>query len=228
MKTKLFLCLTVLTLNVTACSYDSDYNRPEKCDHLNYKTFCDENILVSCGVDDKLVEVFCSDGCDQENLQCSGQDACDGVDSNGVCEDNVAKKCVNGELKTQICQEGTKCGTRSDGQIDCIENDVPSYTVGKKCPDDITYDGICDGNIVVFCNDGIVAAEDCGSSKCMIKEAYTEPFAECFIECGDVDYVGICNKDGYDYCNSNEGLIHITCENGKSCQMTKDNLYSCI
>ena len=32
-------------------------------------------------------------------------------------------------------------------------NDMPVYSVGQKCPEQITYDGICDGNKAVFCND---------------------------------------------------------------------------
>ena len=105
--------------------------------------------------------------------------------------------------------------------------DMPAYTIGQKCPEHITYDGICDGNKAVFCNDdGIVEAVDC-ENKCMVKKAYTPPFAECYYECGDIDYKGKCVEDGYDYCNESEGLIHITCDSDKTCGL-KGDVYSCI
>lgn len=106
-------------------------------------------------------------------------------------------------------------------------NDMPAYTVGQKCPEQITYNGICDHNKVVFCNKNGVIEENVCKSTCMIKEAYIEPFAECYYECGNIDYKGICTEDGLDYCDKTEGLIHFTCEAGKTCGL-KNDLYSCI
>ena len=110
---------------------------------------------------------------------------------------------------------------------DSDSHKTPLYTIGQKCPEEITYDGICDENKAVFCNkNGMVEAENC-ENKCMIKEAYTEPFAECYYECGNLDYRGQCVEGGYDYCDETEGIIHITCEAGKICGLQGD-VYSCI
>ena len=106
-------------------------------------------------------------------------------------------------------------------------NDTPAYTVGQKCPEQITYNGICEGNKAVFCNNNGIVEEVVCDNKCMVKKAYFEPFAECYYECGNVDFKGKCVAGGYDYCNVTEGLIHITCDNGKSCGL-KDDVYSCI
>lgn len=106
-------------------------------------------------------------------------------------------------------------------------NDMPAYTVGQKCPEQITYNGICDGNKAVFCNNNGVVEEVVCENKCMVKKAYTEPFAECYYECGNVDFKGKCVADGYDYCNESEGLIHITCDSDKTCGL-KGDVYSCI
>ena len=105
--------------------------------------------------------------------------------------------------------------------------DTPSYTVGQKCPEHITYDGICDGNKVIYCNnDGVIEEEIC-ATQCMVKEAYTNPFAECYYECGNIDFQGICAGDGYNYCHETEGLIHITCDSGQTCGL-KGDVYACI
>ena len=105
-------------------------------------------------------------------------------------------------------------------------DDNNSYVVGQKCPDHITYDGICDGNKVIYCNNGVVKEDTC-ETECMIKESYTTPFAECYYECGDIDYRGKCASNGYDYCSKTEGLIHITCSGEKTCAL-KGDVYDCI
>ena len=113
--------------------------------------------------------------------------------------------------------------------VGCYDDntDTSSYTVGKKCPEHITYDGICDGNKVIFCNNNGIVEEDICTTQCMIKKAYTDPFAECYHECGDIDFRGKCTSDGYDYCHETEGLIHITCSNGETCGL-KGDVYTCI
>ena len=117
---------------------------------------------------------------------------------------------------------GTACTNENDNS-----HDIPVYTVGQSCPEEITYDGICDGNKAVFCNNNGVVEEVICEDKCMVKNAYTEPFAECYYECGSIDYKGKCVGGGYDYCHETEGLIHITCEPDKTCGL-KDDVYSCI
>ena len=107
------------------------------------------------------------------------------------------------------------------------DDDTPSYIVGQNCPEQITYDGICDGNKVVYWKkNGLVQEEVC-EIQCMIKQSYTTPFAECYYECGDLDFRGKCAGNGYDYCNETEGLIHITCDGGKNCGL-KGDVYACI
>lgn len=229
MKSILSLFLALSAIAALACSYDSDYNRPETCDHTSFKTFCDEDILVSCNSNDKLEEIMCSGGC--KDLKCVNGAVCDGVDAKGTCNGNVAQKCVDGVIQSKTCTGDSKCGTRSDGQVDCISrtnNEVPSYTVGQKCPKEITYDGICDGKNVVFCSNDVVEVLPC-DTQCMVKESYTIPFAECYYECGDIDYKGECRENGYDYCAQNgEGLIHITCTNGQTCKKAGDGNYACL
>lgn len=106
-------------------------------------------------------------------------------------------------------------------------DDAPAYIVGQNCPEEITYDGICDGNKVVFCdNHGVVQEENC-EIQCMVKQSYTIPFAECYYECGSIDFRGECAGDGYNYCHETEGLIQITCDGGKSCGL-KGGVYACL
>ena len=115
------------------------------------------------------------------------------------------------------------CSNDSDDN----HGDTRAYIPGQACPENLTYDGICDGKNVVFCNNkGVVEVKNC-ETKCMVKKSYTEPFAECYYECGDVDYKGKCVEGGFNYCNETEGLIHITCDNGKFCGL-KGDVYACI
>ena len=105
--------------------------------------------------------------------------------------------------------------------------DLTDYTVGQKCPKQITYNGICDGNKVVFCNNNGTVEEIVCENKCLVKNAYLEPFAECYYECGDLDFKGKCVDDGFNYCHGTEGIIHITCDDGKTCGL-KGDAYDCI
>ena len=105
-------------------------------------------------------------------------------------------------------------------------NDMPAYAIGQKCPEHITYNGICDGNKAVFCNHNGVVEEVVCENKCMVKKTYTEPFAECYYECGDIDYKGKCEEDGYIYCDETEGIIHITCDSDKTCVLS-GGVYAC-
>ena len=114
----------------------------------------------------------------------------------------------------------------SDGSDD-NQADTSTYVAGQACPEHITYNGICDGNKVVYCNNkGVVEVKDC-ETKCMVKESYTPPFAECYYECGDIDFSGKCSGDGVDFCSETEGLIHFTCDSGQTCDL-KGDIYACI
>ena len=229
MKSVLSLGLAILAVAALACSYDSDYNRSDTCNHKDFKSYCDEDLLVTCNSKDQLEETMCAGGCNETSLVCNYGVSCDDIDEKGVCENNVAKKCVSGKLQAQVCTGNSNCGKRSDGQVDCLGRtnvDVPSYTVGQKCPDEITYDGICDGNKVVYCKKGIVQEQLC-DTKCMVKNSYTIPFAECFYECGQTTFEGECMDDGYDFCSETEGLIHITCGQGETCGL-KEGVYACL
>ncbi len=121
----------------------------------------------------------------------------------------------------------TACADETDNNSNDNNNNKPVYTVGQKCPEQITYNGICDNNKAVFCNNNGVVEEVVCKNKCMVKTAYTEPFAECYYECGDVDFKGKCVADGYDYCHETDGLIHITCDSTKTCGL-KGDVYACI
>jgi hypothetical protein len=85
-------------------------------------------------------------------------DPCDGITWEGVCDGTVAIWCESGELVAYDCAlDDQICGyTGSEYGNYCMQPDDPCGGY--------TYEGTCEGNVTVWCEDGQVRREDCSNS----------------------------------------------------------------
>ncbi len=83
-------------------------------------------------------------------------DSCGLVTWEGQCEGTELTWCEDGQVLVADCAElGGTCGWSDDiGAYDCVNAD--SGCGGE------TYEGRCDGNTVVWCEEGVVYEADCG------------------------------------------------------------------
>ncbi len=75
----------------------------------------------------------------------------------GRCTGDVAEWCVGeqeGDERTEDCAAaGRVCGADRDGNFRCL--------AGERCPDDLTYQGRCEDDVAVWCEDGLVRRRFC-------------------------------------------------------------------
>jgi hypothetical protein len=88
----------------------------------------------------------------------------------GRCDDDTAEWCVGeeeGDERSEDCAaSGRVCGADRDGNYRCL--------AGERCPDGLTYQGRCDGDVAVWCEEDLVRRRHC---------------APCGLVCGWVDSV---------------------------------------
>ncbi len=100
-----------------------------------------------------------------------GVKGCDGIDAWGTCRENVALRCEAGVLVSTICVaplsrcaliddvEGHGCVAPEDAPL--APPDSPDAPAGGGCGG-IDYLGTCEGDVVVFCDEGTLTRVDCG------------------------------------------------------------------
>ncbi|MBR4985519.1 MAG: hypothetical protein IKY83_07260 [Proteobacteria bacterium] len=248
------LVLSIVTaLTLTAMSCSDDKKTPELCVPKDYPV-CDGDTLLTCSADQRVEKEICPAGCtgDKGEASCkksspsgdpgSGSSRpsqpepeasdCGNITEKGVCEGNTLKRCNNNKLQTVTCRSGMTCKPGEDGVNACQpeggtepEPSEWNYKNGDPCGN-ITLDGICapDGSKLAYCQDGVLHVEFC-SSKCTVVEGT----ADCYEPCpDDLDIVGRCTEDGYEYCHEDNLHIIRSCDTGYSCQLHPNGYYTCL
>ena len=136
-----------------------------ECGVIGAEGRCFSGSAIYCGADNLLQSDDCAAGTscgwdgDADGFRCiTGEDSCNGVDSFGSCNGDVANWCESGQPKTRACSD-----------CDQICEQVQSLG-GVYCVDDpcmgLDYLGRCNGNIAEWCDQGAIQTRDCGAQTC--------------------------------------------------------------
>ncbi len=137
----------------------------QDCGEIDYRGVCESNVAKWCSTDNQL-QVW---DCPAENMNCevdtcSGgdgafccavvDDECERLGYNGECtSDTSYQYCFNNEIEMVTCLADRVCRVDAMGEALCVD---PVAGCG-----DIDLAGTCDGNVVKWCNDGVLEEIDC-------------------------------------------------------------------
>lgn len=131
----------------------------QACGEIGRAGHCEQDRAVWCG-NGRIQTQDCSLGesCGWDEAEggfrcITGPDPCEGFDSFGGCEGNVARWCDNGVPRARDCSACNQaCAVTPD-------------TLGAYCVDDacqgLGYLGRCDGNVAEWCEGGQISRRDC-------------------------------------------------------------------
>jgi hypothetical protein len=184
------------------------------CDGVDYLGTCDGDVLNYCMDDHVLVTkdcqaeygLTCGKQSDEMGMNCLATTegaACGPVTFEGTCSKDTVVWCNKDTLDMMDCaQYGMTCGDSGDQGMWCIGG-----TSGG-CGD-ITFDGECQGDVAVWCDDGALRSYDC---------------AESGMGCGPTEDQGnYCTEDaggggdGVTSCEGHCGETALTDEFGATC-----------
>lgn len=232
------------------------FNIYGKCEGSIAK-YCDENSLEytqedcsrnndgknTCGAFEYESKTYygCIEGNGNNNMLTCQDNKGGRYDSIGKCDGNIAKYCDNdGNFVEQDCSKeatNTVCGDFVDKGVTYKACIAPN---GEGCGN-ITSNGICDGVVLKYCNNGRLATETC-PYKC----AYTaEDYAGCYERCGSVDSNGTCDgqsklaycgyaynnvgpHDPNDHADEVDVLVEVTCGKDEACGKKVNGEYDCL
>jgi V8-like Glu-specific endopeptidase len=116
----------------------------------------------------------------------AGSDPCEGETLAGRCEGSAAVWCESGAVVRQDCEaSGQVCGLDGAGHYRCL-------TPGDPCEGE-TFEGRCDGNTAVWCEDGALQRVDCAEGT-LCADAGDGTF-RCVDECSLIGMIGRCDVD---------------------------------
>lgn len=133
------------------------------CGTLSAEGRCAMDNAVYCGGNRVITRETCdsnnpcgwSDSAQGYRCVPSGTDPCEGIDSTGECDGDVASACVGGELQVADCAAcGLVCRVHQDIGANCIVMPV------DPC-DELDFLGRCEGEVVQWCDEGIYKELDC-------------------------------------------------------------------
>jgi hypothetical protein len=237
----------------------------EPCaDGLTFEGECQGDTVVWC--EDDLTQVFdCSTqglGCGY-NASAKIYDCVEGEDGggsggdvpvagtpcpsdltfDGACFGDVVAWCENGVTQVIDCEaEGATCELNSaEGYYDCLVGgggDGGDLEPGSPCPDDLTAEGECQGNVVVWCEDGEVQVLDCSDSGSSCGYNTAEDYFDCqnvggdgggSSECGEVTGAGTCDGSTLLYCDGGELFSANCAADGFACGFDQSSQqYDCL
>lgn len=148
---------------------------------------------------------------------------CGGLDSIGTCSENTAMWCDNGQVQEIDCYT-----VNSDYSYSCGPDTNNNYRCIDPC-EGITFQGICDGNTAIWCDNGTLTTGDC-ETRSKICGLNGENNYRCIDEneCNGLDYKGKCEDNIAYWCDSNE-LQHSDCESReKVCAQNSEGNYRCV
>jgi agmatine/peptidylarginine deiminase len=96
------------------------------------------------------------------------ENKCGLITYEGCCtEDGTLKYCENNKIVSNACGAWDKCGwDKNNEYYDCSFSEEGPAGFPKLCPEecgDLTANGKCDGNLLKWCNKGLVEKEDCAA-----------------------------------------------------------------
>jgi len=157
-----------------SCKSDGSSAKCEasECGEVTYEGECSGSTLRFCLEDARLIEVDCDSEygleCGFENdsigFVCKAPEsgsACGDLTFEGTCEGDTVRWCENGEARELDCGSST---------LTCGDYDLEGQTI-KACVDDgtagdcgsVTFEGECQGDTVVWCDNGSLQTKDCAS-----------------------------------------------------------------
>lgn len=175
-------------------------------------------------------------GDDSKSRESGEEDSkdCGSITDVGLCEGAVLKYCEDGELKVSDCAAGNKvCGLDSKGMYDCIVSSNPGDQGGGKGCGSVTEKGLCEGDVLKYCEDGELRVSNCASGNKVCGLASDNRY-DCIESsgqgqtggCGDITDVGVCNGNVLKFCNSNR-VETVDCskrsDDKKTCGMNVDS-----
>ncbi len=207
---------------------------PRSCDDLPETGRCDTNQerVYRC-VDDVLEVEVCSQGtycgfdASNNRWDCvtADEDACEGLTFQGECAANGDLAwCEEGVIRERPCGQ---CGERCAWQ---------SALIGNACEEDpcqgITYEGYCNGETVVWCENGDTLRErDCAAQSESCRYLGEETGYACAPSCGgDLDYLGFCDGAVLKWCDRQGRSRERDCaDRGERCDWVSDTVgYNCV
>ena len=153
-------------------------------------------------------------------------DGCQGETWEGRCDGEVLYWCQDNSVKVFDCESADLvCGADPSG-FNCIEPEEVDPCGGE------TYEGRCEGNVVVWCDNEEVHTQTCGSN-----EACTYDTSASYYACREVEedpcqgetYEGRCSGDTVIWCE-NEEVKSVDCDDrGLSCGYSSSaSYYGCV
>lgn len=160
-----------------ACSVGTDCAGELVCDRSFPSGACtlpcgdgcpDGSACVAWGGSDLCLPACTGDADCRDGWTCSGgacvpqpttQDGCGDVTPNGHCEGNTLVYCESldtGVVRRVDCPTDQECTVGTDGLAECV---VPGTT---GCGT-VSYQGYCDGDLAVWCQDAQLAERDCAA-----------------------------------------------------------------
>lgn len=143
---------------------------------------------------------------------------CGAVTSVGRCsaDGTVAEFCRDGALVRDPCDSDEVCGDVTGGKRCVAAASTPCGTV--------TAFGGCSGDVLQWCDDGVVRTRDCGScgdESCALVDNVTG-FACVDDPCGGLSYLGECSGDVARWCEDGE-VKEVECgDRGDACGFVND------
>ena len=239
---KSILCVLVMAA-LSGCSDDDvvlSQNAPCRISQIGIGgTQCDGDTLVVCNPDTGRIErTSCASVCGFDAIgyyACLGNSnpnddptpsGCGSVTVMGRCVGNTAQVCFNGELKSNTCGEGTTCGTRSDGQVDCIKNeDIPDTPDDPVTCTDAQKKGSCNGKILTYCDAQNVLSTRTCESECTVDANGIAGCTQAATSgCGSITKDGTCDGATLKYCKDDK-IVEEPCP--EKCVIVGDDFAQC-
>lgn len=138
-----------------------DDGTSQGCGQIGRAGRCDQGRAVWCGneriqIDECEAGTACGWSEAEGGFRCiSGPDPCEGFDSFGACDGNLARWCEDGVPRVRDCGA---CNQTCYASVD----NLGAYCATDGCQG-IGFQGRCDGDVVEWCEGGDISRRDCGA-----------------------------------------------------------------
>ncbi len=154
---------------------------------------------------------------------CPPTSGCGDIDYSGLCIDNTAVYCDNGNLSQETCTGGEVCGwDTTDEYVNCVPTGCGSYTASGTCESDTN--GVW---FAIWCDSNYPLADRCAPTDTCAMDA-TLGHVTCQDPCGDECTTGEtgCSTDGTQTWTCGEAgdgdtctdRLYTTCPDSTTCQ----------
>lgn len=93
----------------------------------------------------------------------------------------------------------------------------------------VTYEGYCNGGVVVWCDGGALASADCAAEGLGCGWVGDDVGYYCVSGCGDLDYYGACVGDSLRWCDAGQVVTFDCAAEGAQCAWQDDEIgYNCL